>query len=189
MTFDEKLEELFQDVLRARDTYEAWWTLKSDKVRPTYVGTMNHYLGYFRIAIHSHFVAMIMALCRLYDTHKEALSIPRLVVSLQSEPGISKSIMQNVKESVAAVESSILKIKLLRDKVFGHRDRSHTYERAFEEAGLTGNEVENLIDKTLQIINALLKARNKGTYEFEHYTELDLLKLLRDLSSAQGRST
>jgi hypothetical protein len=185
VTFDEKLEELFQDVLRARDTYEAWWNLKSDKVRPKYVDTMNRYLGYFRVAIHSHFVAMIMALCRLYDTDKKALSIPRLVASLQSEPSVSQSVAQNAEGAIAAAKASIMKIRHLRDKVFGHRDRSYTYERAFDEAGLSGDEVRNLIDKTLQIINGLLKARNKGTYEFEHYTERDLLKLLDDLHSAQ----
>jgi hypothetical protein len=114
------------------------------------------------------------------------LSIPRLVASLQSEPSVSESVAKNAEDAIAAVGPSIVKIRHLRDKVFGHRDRSYTYERAFDDANLSGDEVKDLIDKTLQIINGLMKARNQGTYDFEHYTERDLLKLLDDIHSARS---
>lgn len=188
MTFDEKLEELFQDTMRARDTYEAWWYMKNTDVRPTYVDTMNHYSEYFVVAVHSHFVAMLMTLFRLYDKSKDALSIPGLLVSAQSEPRIPQEVAQRANAELELIEPVIKKIKLLRDKVFAHRDRSYTYERAFEEVGLTPDEVGKLTEVTLAIINSLTHALDKSTYEFEHKTKRDLLKLLGDLHTFQSKS-
>lgn len=182
MTFDEKLDELFQELLRARDTYEAWWNLKNRKVRPKYVDTMNVYSEYFVVAVHSHFVAMLMALFRLFDTDKKALSIPTLLASIQSEPGFPAAVRTKVTAALERAQPSIDKVKLLRDKVFAHRDRSYSYERAFREAGLTANEVRRLTERTLRIVDDLMRARNKGVYStFEHKTERDLLAMLRDL--------
>jgi hypothetical protein len=184
MTFDEKLEELFQDLMRARDTYEAWWNLKNEEVRPKYVEAMNRYSEYFIVALHSHFVAMLMALFRLYDdTNPKALSIPRFLVSAQSEPNMPREVRERAEAGLQRVAPVVKKIRLLRDKVFAHRDRSYTYERALEEVDLTPDEIGQLTDDTLVIINGLMKARKKGTYEFEHKTKRDLLKLLADLHS------
>jgi AbiU2 len=189
MTFDEKLDELFQDLLRARDTYEAWWNLKNRKVRPKYVDTMNVYSEYFVVAVHSHFVAMLMVLFRLFDTDKRALSIPTLLASIQSEPGFPAAVKARVAAALERAQPSIAKVKLLRDKVFAHRDRSYSYERAFREAGLTANEVRRLTERTLRMIDALMHARNKGVYStFEHNTERHLLAMLRDLHAHRRRS-
>jgi hypothetical protein len=188
MTFDEKLEELFQDLMRARDTYEAWWNLKNEEVRPKYVATMNRYSEYFIVAVHSHFVAMLMALFRLYDdTSPKALSIPRFLVSAQSEAGVPREVRERAEAGLKSVEPTIKKIRLLRDKVFAHRDRSYTYERALEEVDLIPDEIGRLTEDTLVIINSLMRARNQGAYEFEHKTKRDLLKLLSDLNSLQPK--
>lgn len=181
MTFDEKLEELFQDLMRARDTYEAWWNLKNEEVRPRYVDTMNRYFHYFSVAVHSHFVAMLMALFRLYDTDREALSLPRLIVSIQSEPSMPREVALRAEAALKRTEPTVKKIRHLRDKVFAHRDRSYTYERAFDEVGLTPDEVGQLTEDTLATINDLMRTRNKGVYEFEHYTRQHTLAMLRDL--------
>lgn len=187
MNFGEKVEELFQDVLRARDTYEAWWNLKNTTVLPKYEETMDAYSEYFGVAIHSHFVAMLLALFRLFDDHQQALSLPRIIVSLQSQPQIPSGLKQKLATQLAAAQPLITKIRLLRDKVFAHRDRAYSYERAFSEAGLTADEVAALIDTAGDMVNDLLHTEGKGTLTFERRTERDLLRVLADLDKLRSR--
>jgi AbiU2 len=93
--------------------------------------------------------------------------VPGLVASLQSEPAVPTEVAEQIERALTGAEPAVAKIRLLRDKVFAHRDRSYSYERAFEEAGLTPDEVGQLT-------------------AFEHYTERALLALLRDLHTAEG---
>lgn len=181
MTFDEKLEELSQEVLRARATYEAWWTLKSKKIRPKFVRTMNLYSEYFRVAIHSHFVAMLMVLFRMYDSDAKALSLPCLIRSLKCERSLPKDRQLKFERAIKGAEPTMKKTRLLRDKVFAHHDRPYTYERAFREANLSANEVRRLIERSLRIVNLLRKDKGMKIYIFQKSTEHDLLALLGDL--------
>ncbi len=184
MTFDQKIDELMQDLLRARAAYEAWWNLRDKRIRSKYTETMNTYVDYFRIAIHSHFVAMLMALFRLYDK-EDTLSIAGQINALQSVPGISRTLRLRLKRALARAQPSAEKIRNLRNKVFAHRDRAYTYERAFREAHLSPKEVRRLIERTLRMLNALSAARNKPTHTFGRHTERDLRHLLRDLHGVQ----
>jgi hypothetical protein len=183
MTFDEKLEEVFQELCRARKTYEAWWNLRNTKVWSRYLHAMNVYSEYFRVAVHSHFVAMLMALFRLYDTDRRALSLPRLVAALQSEPAVPRAVRLTAERSVARSQPTLDKMRVLRDKVFAHHDRAYSHERAFREAKLTGNEVRRILDRSLRAVNLLMEVRGKGTYSFGCHTQKHLLRMLDDLDS------
>src|SRR4030095_7675542 len=132
----------------------------------------------------------ITALFRLYDdTNPNALSIPRVVRSLQSEPNVPRAVAKQAWAGLQRVKPSVTKIRHLRDKLFAHRDRQYTYERAFDEAGLTPDEGGPLTEDTLVLINDLLRVRDKGTFEFDHGTERDLLRLLKDLHSLRAEPT
>jgi len=76
---DRYIEELRDTVRVAWLNYEIWWVYKSTDTRPEYVDTMNRYPLFFQTSIHAHFVALLVALYRLYETRDDTYNIPTLL--------------------------------------------------------------------------------------------------------------
>ena len=73
------IKNLQDTIITAYHNYEIWWIYKSKDTRPIYLDVMNKYLAFFSTSIHAHFVAMIVALYRLYETRKDTINIPGLI--------------------------------------------------------------------------------------------------------------
>lgn len=65
---DAYISDLQQTVTAAGLNYEVWWTYKNEDNRPEFVDAMNGYTVFFQTSIHAHFVALLVALYRLYET-------------------------------------------------------------------------------------------------------------------------
>ncbi len=79
-TCDEYIGELRHTVSVAVLNYDIWWVYKSDRTRPQYVDTMNRYRIFFTTSLHAHFVALIVALYRLYEKRRDTHNIPGLIL-------------------------------------------------------------------------------------------------------------
>src|SRR3989337_990975 len=77
MDYDAQLKELQDTTTTASLNYEIWWIFRGSETRPKYVDVMNHYRLYFHAAIGAHFVAMLVALYRLYETRPDTHNIPK----------------------------------------------------------------------------------------------------------------
>jgi hypothetical protein len=66
----------FHDALTAAElNYEIWWVYRGHDTRPKFIDTMSRYPVFFRMSIHAHFLATIVALSRLYETRKDSYNI------------------------------------------------------------------------------------------------------------------
>ncbi len=78
------ISELRHTVTVAGLNYEIWWVYKSKDTRPKYEKTLNQYSLFFSTSIHAHFVAVLLALYRLYETRKDTYNIPQLLITAKS---------------------------------------------------------------------------------------------------------
>ena len=78
-----------------------WWIYKSKDTRPKYIDTMIDYVSFFETSIHAHFVAMILALYRLYETRRGTIKIPRLMQYLEHDNYLSDSAVNCINELMA----------------------------------------------------------------------------------------
>jgi hypothetical protein len=62
-SFNDLLEELAQAAYVADSNHNIWRIYKAECEK--YDAVRNRYLGFFKASHHAHFVAMLMALCRL----------------------------------------------------------------------------------------------------------------------------
>src|SRR6187455_2633293 len=79
------VEELRNAVTVAWLNYEIWWIYKSSDTRSEFVDTMNKYNLFFHASIHAHFVALLVALYRLYETRDDTYNIPTFLKLLHNK--------------------------------------------------------------------------------------------------------
>ena len=62
------LKGIQDTIVAAEHNHDIWWIYKSRDTRPKFIDAMNTYLAFFQTSIHAHFIAVIIALYRLYQT-------------------------------------------------------------------------------------------------------------------------
>lgn len=178
---DEYIDELRNTVTVAGLNHEIWWVYKSHETRPKYVDEMNKYPLFFQTSIHAHFVATLVALYRLYETCKDTYNIPDLLSVLEKGNKLPKDKLESLRDQCRAVRQLWIKVSILRNKVFGHRSTAHTTEEAFKEAGVTPNELRDLVAHTKDLLNDLSQAWNGSSDAFNSSARDDIIRLLDDL--------
>lgn len=179
---DRYISELRHTITVAGLNYEIWWVYKSKNTRPTYVETMNRYSLFFQTSIHAHFVALLVELYRLYETRDDTFNIPSLLKMLREQgrlPDATLKLLEGVYTNEA--KSLWVRVNILRNKAFGHRSVAHTVEEVFKEAGITPNELRDLVEVTKKLLNELTHAWDRSVHAFNLGSREDTLRLLGDL--------
>ena len=179
---DRYISELRHTITVAGLNYEIWWVYKSKDTRPVYVEVMNRYGLFFQTSIHAHFVALLVALYRLYETRDDTFNIPSLLKILKAEarlPDATLDLLEGIYKD--EVKPLWIKVNILRNKAFGHRSVAHTVEEVFQEAGVTPNELRDLVEATKKLLNELTHAWDKSVHAFNLGSRDDTLRLLEDL--------
>ena len=180
-TLDEQLDELVQSMMTARANYDIWWIYKNDTDRQKYINALNEFPEFFRVGIHAHFVAMIMALYKLYDKRADVISIPTLLTEAAKHSWIPSQLISSITLKIDEIEVIFKKLKTLRHKLFAHRDKNIDYKQLFADVAITYDEIRLFIDHTLCILNKLLYNKRRTNIEFPTFAVEDTYKLLETL--------
>lgn len=183
---DAYISELRHTTTVAELNYDIWWVYKDKETRPIYTETMNRYGMFFQTSIHAHFVALLVVLYRLYETRNDTFNIPSLLKILKTEKRLSDAkllLLDGMYKNEA--KPLWLKVNILRNKAFGHRSVAHTVEEVFQEAGVTPNELSDLVGVTKKLLNELSHAWDKSSHAFNLDSRADTLQLLQDLKGLQ----
>lgn len=178
---DRYIEELRDTVRVAWLNYEIWWVYKSADTRPEYLDTMNRYTLFFHTAIHAHFVALLVALYRVYETRDDTYNIPTFIKLLREQGSIPEKQLGELDALYAQAKPLWVKVNILRNKAFGHRSKAHTVAEVFGEAGVTPNELRDLAELTKKLLNDASLAWANNAHAFNLSSREDTLALLHDL--------
>lgn len=176
------ITELRDTVIAAGLNYEVWWIYKEKNSRKKYVDTMNDYTMFFQTSIHAHFVALLVALYRLYETRPDTINIPGLLKLLDENDGISKAALNEIRYLHQEAHNLWIKVSILRNEVFGHRSSKYSVADVFKRAGVTPNELTDLIEKTKVLLNKITHEWDKDTHAFNLEASHDTHSLLEDLT-------
>ncbi|MGZ4883694.1 MAG: AbiU2 domain-containing protein [Halobacteriota archaeon] len=188
MSFDPStyIDELRQATVAADLNYQIWWAYKSPDTRPRFIDTLNGYPLFFQTSIHAHFVALLVALYRLYETRHDTFNIPNLLRSLRAQALLPDSTIDEIELLQKNLKPLWLKVKLLRNEAFAHRTRALSFDEIFKKAKATPNDLRDLIEKTKHLINRVTRALDNSSHSFNLDASSDLLRLLQDLSKLDG---
>lgn len=181
VTVDQYVSELRQTVIVASLNFDVWWVFKSRDTRPLYADAMNRYLQFFTTSIHAHFVALLMALYRLYETRRDTFNIPSLLKIVRDPNVFPASVFEEVDKIYARARPLWVKVSVLRNEAFGHRILDLSVEDVFGKANVTRDELKELIDLTKQLMNTLSLAHDDSTHAFNLDATRDTLRMLDDL--------
>lgn len=182
------VEEVRHAVSVASLNFDVWWVFKGKDTRPKFTRTMNHYTLFFQTGIHAHFVAMLVALYRLYEKRPDTHNIPSLLAKLDASGGISKLALDEARKTYALAKPLWIKVSILRNEAFGHRSVKRTVDQAFKRAGISANELRELIGHTRKLINTITHAADRSIHSFNLDATDATVRLLEDLQAYGNRS-
>ncbi|HOW53874.1 MAG TPA: hypothetical protein PLR60_04385 [Syntrophorhabdaceae bacterium] len=170
-------------IIVAEHNHDIWWIYKSKETRPRFVDVMSNYLAFFQTSIHAHFVAMIIALYRLYETRRDTISLPQLLKILDRDHPLSDNAMNRVTELMPKAKRLWVKIGIVRSEAFAHLSDGEDIEDSFKKADLKYRDFKDLIELSKTIINAINQDYNRNVHAFNLSAEFDTKALLTDLLS------
>lgn len=179
------LVELRQAASYAALNYEVWWVYKSADTRPQYVDTMNRYHIFFATGIHAHFVAMIAALYRVYETRDDTHNFKTLLSAIADQA--SDEATRQFQQRFETLRPIWIKVSRLRNEAFGHRSASASIKDIFAAVQVTADEFKQLIVGTQELLNSISVVYDKSVHAFNTGAREDTLRLLEDLKSCEGR--
>jgi hypothetical protein len=184
--YDVTIKELQDAATAAGLNYEIWWVFKSSDTRPKYIDVLNGYLGYFSVAIHAHFVATLVALYRIYETRGDTHNFPTLLDRLEAGAALDASVVSSLRAQYLALKPLWVKVSILRNDVFGHRSLKLDIDAAFAKAGITGNELKDLVDRTKAMLNELTGVLRDSMHAFNLTATRDTIRMLEDLKATRA---
>lgn len=175
------IKELQNAITVAGLNYEIWWVYKEKESRKRFADTLNAYPLFFQTSLHAHFVAMIIALYKLFETRQDSVNVPQLVKIIKDQGSVSEIDIQKIEAEISQIKSLWVKVSILRNKLFGHKSNALDNEEIWKEAKVTPNEFRKLIDESKKILNQLTSVWDRSGHAFNLSSKEDTIELLEDL--------
>ena len=183
MDVDACVEELRQTMIGAGLSYDVWRVYTNPPDRREYLATMNRYALFFAISIHAHFVAMLVALYRVYETRDDTYNIPALLRHVHTEKILPEPVIANLQEKYQAAKPLWKKVSILRNNAFAHKTVDPTTDEIFKKANVMPDELRDLIEATKVLLNEISHASKQDVHAFNLNARHDTIALLQDLKS------
>ncbi len=155
--------------------------MKGRRYLGKYSGVFEHYSDYFKVAIHSHFTALVLAVWRLHDPGSAAVSLQTVSGRMGPRPDVPQQTLQEYRRRLRSIRPLVSGLETIRHKFLAHRDPGYTVERAFKEANLQYRDLRRVVDVSLGLVNLLLRARRLGTLSFDNSVTTDTVRVIRRL--------
>ena len=149
---DKYIEGLHHTLNVAEYNHEIWWTYKEKKYRKLFLSAEEDYPLFFQTSLHAHFIAMVVALYRLFETRDDTINIPNLLKLLEDARKIKPKEINGFKRRIERIKPLWIKIAILRNKVFGHSTNNLNIN-PWNEARISRNDIKKLIKRSKKLLN------------------------------------
>lgn len=175
------IKNLRDTITTASLNHDIWWIYKHKDTRSKYIDIMNNYLSFFRTSIHAHFVAMIIALYRLFEKRKDTINIPGLVRLLDKSGYLKGDSKKKVEALVVEGKVIWIKVGIIRSEVFAHSNQDKSIDESFKKANIKYKNFKELVEISKKIMNLLAYEFDKSSHAFNLSAENDTKALLNKL--------
>lgn len=171
----------------ANANYQIWWIYKHD--REKYIDVMDQYEGFFACSIHAHFLAMLTALCRLYEDRGDTVNLKNFIELIEADGVLSADKVRLLKSPLSLMSGEIKKIKTIKNNVFSHSNPVCEYEQLIKDQHIKYNDFRDLVGNAFDILNEVSLAISKQDvrpYAFAEHATRELLDALPNYKEEQG---
>ncbi|MBW7991725.1 MAG: hypothetical protein FVQ84_17150 [Planctomycetes bacterium] len=169
-------------IVATSEHYNIYYIYTNYRDRPKYVKIMNRYLGFFRASISAQFTATLLTLSKVLDknTKNNRISMYSLLESARKHELIEPSKLQKIEDDLNGTNEMFLKLQVLRNNQFAHLGNLDS-KKAFKIAGISPNDLKKLIDLSIDILQSIYHAYDRGDFPFDYHSNKDTYSLLNDL--------
>ena len=180
--FEQDLARVKDAIVAASEHYNIHYICTNAHDRPKYVNTMNRYLGFFRTSISAQFTAMLLTLSKVLDknTKNNRISLYSLIELAQKHEIIKPVKLKEIKDALKETNEMFGKLQILRNNHFAHLGSLNSQE-SFKRAGISPNDVRELIDSSIEILTSIYYAYDRCDFTFDYGSKKDTYVLLDDL--------
>jgi hypothetical protein len=83
--------ELDTIIYQVSHYFDIWWICSEHDSRNNYIDIMNYYVMFFRTSINANFVALLIALYKMFEKNKQTINFRQLIKLLKTNCNFSKS--------------------------------------------------------------------------------------------------
>jgi len=180
--FEQDLNRVKDAIVAASEHYNIHHICKNALNKPKYLTVMNHYLGFFRTSNSAQFTAMLLTLSKVLDknTKNNRISLYSLVEFAQKHEFIEPSKLQEIKDALNGTDEMFVKLQILRNNHFAHLGNLDS-QKSFGLAGVSPNDMRRLINSSIEILQTIYYAYDRGDFSCDYGSKKDTYSLLDDL--------
>lgn len=175
--------ELRHTVQVAALNFDVWWAYRQRRDRARFVDVLNTYPLFFQTSIHAHFVALVVALYRVYETRPDTFNLPGLMRRLEDGGAVPARTLTPIRRRVSNARKLWVKVSILRNKAFAHRANAYSVADVFRRAQVKPDDLRSLLRRTQRILNKISRALDRSTHAFNLRASGDTKRMLADLKT------
>ncbi|MDZ7686930.1 MAG: hypothetical protein U5O39_19905 [Gammaproteobacteria bacterium] len=184
---DEYLKELREAVSVAGLNHQIWWVYKSKDTRHQFIKTMRRFNLFFQTSEYAHFVTLLVGLYRLYETRTDTYNIPTFLKRIREFGHLPESSVSEAEEIYLNQAKPLwIKVSILRNEAYGHRSSTSTMAEIYQKAGVSPNELHELMEVTKKLLNTLSHAWDNSSHAFNLGSKDATIRMLKALESEGG---
>jgi hypothetical protein len=174
------ISELRHTIKVASWNYEIWWIYSYQESRNKYIKVLNNYTLFFQTSIHAHFVALVVALYRLFETRTDTVNFTQLMKIIKRKQLIEADGIEQIEKDIENLKPIWVKISIIRNEVFAHRNFDLT-NQTFQKAGITPTDIKAFLELSKELCNKITRTLDNSTHAFNLSAVDDTESLLDDL--------
>ena len=155
MPINEVSREICDRVFELSDYFAVWWDLSDKNNEATHKPVIQAHGNYFSTITHALLQGYAVVAYQLFETRQDTHSIYTLLRELEERHAFDGSALRQTIERKRTILS---KAFALRNKVFAHRISSETPEAVFTKAGITPDEMQELVHLAQRTAGELVEA-------------------------------
>jgi len=178
------VHELQNALIIAGLNYGIWWIYKNKETREKLVEPLTvYYPTFIATSLHAHFVAMIIAAYRLFETRRDTVNLPNLLKLIEKEGKVGRGDILRFKAEMDRIRQAWLNISIIRNKLFAHRSNILDTKDVWKEASLTPNKLKSFIEDSKVLLNKITTARDNSGHAFGPSAIEDTVSMFEDLNA------
>lgn len=175
---ESRLPDILDELRELQQFYSVWKQFTNGRNQAEYEPTMERYPVFFDSIVRAHFSALVIALYRIYDKAEGTLTLRQLYGEVSAILQADPSIRTKTEKLHGEIEATWKKVCILRSNVFGHRSAKLNPEAAFKKAGLSPDDLGEMIRRAQRLFNWISRAIANKTYAFNLSAAKDISKFM-----------
>lgn len=173
------IEQLEHTIIVAGLNYDIWWGYKN-KFKKQLLNADDHYPLFFQTSLHAHFIALIMALYRLFERKSDTVNFYSILELLEQTSTFTQKDIENIGRRISRLKPLWIRIGILRNKVFEHTTNDFDIN-PWQQASISANQIKKLITESQKLLNHISQKWDRNTFAFNLSATSDTRQLLDDI--------